>query len=78
MNSLLLVFLAAAPLAEAISDQWESPTVILGKLAVIFALVVLNGFFVACEFAIVKVRGSQLDPLVADGNLRAAFAQRTA
>ena len=75
MNSFSFVFLAAVPLAESISEYWDSPAVILGKLAVIFALVVLNGFFVACEFAIVKVRGSQLDPLVAEGNLRATFAQ---
>jgi CBS domain containing-hemolysin-like protein len=75
MNLLSFVFLAAVPLAESISEQWDPPGVILGKLAVIFALVVLNGFFVACEFAIVKVRGSQLDPLVAEGNLRAVFAQ---
>ncbi|MEY2493886.1 MAG: magnesium and cobalt exporter, family [Verrucomicrobiota bacterium] len=75
MNLLSFVFLAAVPLAESISEQWDPPTIILGKLAVIFALVVLNGFFVACEFAIVKVRGSQLDPLVAEGNLRAVFAQ---
>jgi CBS domain containing-hemolysin-like protein len=75
MNFFSFVFLAAVPLAESISEYWDPPGVILGKLAVIFALVVLNGFFVACEFAIVKVRGSQLDPLVAEGNLRATFAQ---
>ncbi|PZR71944.1 MAG: hypothetical protein DLM73_14545, partial [Chthoniobacterales bacterium] len=75
MNSLLLPFLAAVPLAEAISEQWDSPALILGKLAVIFALVVLNAFFVASEFAIVKVRSSQLDALVDEGNLRATFAR---
>jgi CBS domain containing-hemolysin-like protein len=75
MNSLLFPFLALAPLAEAISQQWDSPAVIAGKLAVIFALVVLNGFFVACEFAIVKVRASQLDALAEEGNLRAVFAK---
>jgi CBS domain containing-hemolysin-like protein len=75
MNLLSFVFLAAVPLAEAITEQWDSPAVILGKLTVIFALVVLNAFFVASEFALVKVRGSQLDPLVAEGNVRAIFAQ---
>jgi CBS domain containing-hemolysin-like protein len=74
MNSTFL-FLAIGPLAEAISEQWDSPALILGKLAVIFALVVLNAFFVASEFAIVKVRGSQLDALVDEGNLRAVFAK---
>src|SRR5438128_8327827 len=38
------------------------------------ALVALNGFFVACEFAIVKVRASQLDTLAEEGNVRAVFA----
>jgi CBS domain containing-hemolysin-like protein len=74
MNSIFL-FLAIGPLAEAISEQWDSPALILGKLAVIFALVVLNAFFVASEFAIVKVRASQLDALVEEGNLRAIFAK---
>ena len=75
MNSLLLPFLAIAPLAEAISEQWDPPVLILGKLAVIFGLVMLNAFFVASEFAIVKVRASQLDALVDEGNLRAIFAK---
>jgi hypothetical protein len=39
----------------------------LKLLAVVF-LVLLNGFFVASEFAIVKVRSSQLDALAARGN----------
>ena len=75
MNSSLFLFLAVGPLAEAISEHWDSPALILGKLAVIFALVALNAFFVASEFAIVKVRGSQLDALVDEGNLRAIFAK---
>jgi len=74
MNSTFL-FLAIGPLAEAIAEHWESPALILGKLAVIFALVVLNAFFVASEFAIVKVRSSQLDALVEEGNLRAVFSK---
>jgi len=75
MNSSLFLFLAVGPLAEAISEHWDSPALILGKLAVIFALVALNAFFVASEFALVKVRGSQLDTLVDEGNLRAIFAK---
>jgi CBS domain containing-hemolysin-like protein len=75
MNSSSFLFLAVGPLGEAISEHWDSPALILGKLAVIFALVVLNAFFVASEFAIVKVRGSQLDALVDEGNLRAVFAK---
>ena len=75
MNFLLFVFLAAAPLAEAIAEHWDSPVVVLGKIAVIIGLVVLNAFFVACEFAIVKVRGSQLDALEDEGNTKATFAK---
>jgi len=40
-------------------------------LLAIFALVLLNGFFVASELAIVKVRGSQLDTLIDQGDSRA-------
>src|SRR5216110_3092392 len=74
MNFLFL-FLATSPIAEAISEHWDSPAVLLGKLAAIAALVGLNGFFVACEFAIVKVRGSQLDALIDEGNTRAKFVK---
>src|SRR5437773_1129770 len=75
MNSLLFPFLALLPLADAVVDHWDSPLIILGKLAVILGLVLLNAFFVACEFAIVKVRSSQLDELAEEGNLRAVFAK---
>ncbi len=72
MNSLLLQLL---PLADAPVTQWDPPGVIIFKLAVIAALVGLNGFFVACEFSIIKVRASQLDTLVEEGNARARFAK---
>src|SRR5207302_5374495 len=75
MNSLLFPFFAATPMAGTILTHWDSPGVVIGKLAVIAALVALNGFFVACEFAIVKVRASQLEALVEEGNLRASFAK---
>src|SRR6266540_911878 len=67
--------LALAPIAEAIAQHWDPPGLLLGKLTIIAALVGLNGFFVACEFAIVKVRMSQLDALADEGNLRAQFAR---
>lgn len=40
-----------------------------------FFFVFLNGFFVAAEFALVKVRSTQLDPLVAAGNRHAKVAR---
>ena len=38
-------------------------------------LVLLNGFFVAAEFAIVKVRATRVEELVGEGNRRAAVLQ---
>jgi len=55
--------------------QWDSPALIVGKLLVIAALVALNGFFVAAEFALVKVRHSQLQTLASEGNKRASISQ---
>jgi CBS domain containing-hemolysin-like protein len=46
------------------------------KLGLVLFLVLLNGFFVAAEFAIVKVRETQLQPLVDEGVSRAEAAQR--
>lgn len=75
MNSLLFSFLATFPFADALVSHWDSPGLLLIKLATIAGLVALNGFFVACEFAIVKVRASQLDALVEEGNARADFVK---
>src|SRR5947208_10353218 len=62
-------------LSAAVADHWDSAISVFLKLLVIAVLVALNGFFVACEFAIVKVRSSQLDTLVDEGNVRASFAK---
>jgi len=71
MNALLTIL----PLADAPVLHWDPLVVILGKLLTIAALVGLNGFFVACEFAIIKVRASQLDTLVEEGDARAKFVK---
>ncbi|MBW5445061.1 DUF21 domain-containing protein [Cohnella sp. CFH 77786] len=44
------------------------------NLVIIALLVFMNGFFVAAEFAMVKVRGTRIDTLVQEGNKRASFA----
>ena len=44
------------------------------KLGAVLVLVGLNGFFVASEFAIVKVRSSQLEALEASGDRKARLA----
>src|SRR5438128_9389430 len=62
-------------LSAALTDHWDSAVSMLLKLLVIAVLVALNGFFVACEFAIIKVRSSQLDALAEEGNVRAGFAK---
>ncbi len=71
MNFLMLLA-SAPPLAEG--AQWESADVILLKILCIVALVLLNAFFVASEFAVVKVRSTQLEPLIEEGNALAKLA----
>lgn len=44
------------------------------NLFIVFILVLLNGFFVAAEFSLVKVRQSRLTQLVSEGNRRAHYA----
>jgi CBS domain containing-hemolysin-like protein len=44
------------------------------KLLVVAVLVLLNGFFVAAEFALVKIRDTQLEPLIDKGHKRARRA----
>lgn len=44
------------------------------NLIIVFALVLLNGFFVSAEFAMVKVRGSRIETLVEAGNKKAMYA----
>jgi len=46
------------------------------KLLGVVALVLLNGFFVAAEFAIVKIRDTQLEAFVVRGHRRARVARR--
>jgi len=55
--------------------DWDHLTLLGLKMLAVLVLVGLNGFFVATEFALVKVRHTQLDPLAAQGNRRAGMAQ---
>src|SRR6266436_6669955 len=75
MNICPLFLLPATLMATSVTPHWDPPMVILGKLAAIAALVALNAFFVACEFSVVKVRTTQLDALLEEGNLRARFVK---
>jgi CBS domain containing-hemolysin-like protein len=47
----------------------------IADLFLTFLLVLLNGYFVAAEFALVKVRSSQIDLLAQKGSKRAKIAQ---
>ncbi|WP_199170368.1 hemolysin family protein [Sporosarcina sp. P19] len=48
------------------------------RLAAFAALIAITAFFVACEFAIVKVRSSRLDQLIDEGNHRAVLSKKIA
>ena len=48
---------------------------VLGDIVFILALILANGFFVAAEFAIVKVRASQMEYRVKSGHQRAILAK---
>src|SRR5258707_8623393 len=49
---------------------------ILWRLAGVLALVFANGFFVAAEFAIVTVRKTRIDQLIAEGHRGARAVRR--
>lgn len=53
--------------------EFHTGEIVLYALLVIF-LVLLNGFFVAAEFALVKVRSSRLTQLAGEGNAKARYA----
>src|SRR3989449_11427945 len=76
MNLPSLLFLAAAPIADIIVQHWDSPILLIGKLLTIAALVLLNGFFVVAEFALVKIRDSQIKTLVDEGARRAVLVKQ--
>jgi len=54
--------------------NWNSVILVALKILAVFALVLLNGFFVAAEFALVKVRDTQLTLLIRQGQRRAKVA----
>ncbi|MEO8429277.1 MAG: hemolysin family protein [Verrucomicrobiota bacterium] len=55
--------------------NWDAVITIALKVFAVVVLVLLNGFFVAAEFALVKVRSTQLDALIAKGHRRARVAR---
>jgi CBS domain containing-hemolysin-like protein len=54
--------------------DWDTIISIGLRVMAVLVLVFLNGFFVAAEFALVKVRDTQLRPLIQKGDRRATVA----
>ena len=50
--------------------------VTITNLFILFILIGLTAFFVASEFAVVKIRMSQIDQLIAEGNKKAVLAKK--
>ena len=60
---------------DATTMNWDSVTAVTLKILAVLALVLLNGFFVAAEFSLVRIRETQLDTLVAKNWRRAKMAR---
>ena len=55
--------------------SWDTVVSVGLKILAVLVLVGVNGFFVAAEFALVKIRDTQLAPLIAKGQRRAKLAR---
>src|SRR3954462_12127718 len=55
--------------------NWDTLINLAEKSLAVLLLVLLNGFFVAAELALVRIRDTQLEALVAKGNRRAKVAR---
>ena len=74
MNKALLLLpfpIVAFGAGLAASETLPSPVTLIVPVLIILVLVVLNGFFVAAEFAIIGVRPSEVDKMVQEGTPRA-------
>ena len=65
MNFLLSGSILAS--SSSVATEWPSPGTILFQVGLILFFVLLNGFFVAAEFALVRVRASQLEEALKEG-----------
>lgn len=61
----------------ATGEELPGISTILLPLLIILLLVLLNGFFVAAEFAIIGVRSSKIDHMVQEGSKGAEAVQKT-
>src|SRR6187401_872528 len=54
--------------------NWDTIISVGWRILAVIVLVAVNGFFVAAEFALVKIRDTQLNSLIARGHRRARVA----
>src|SRR5215469_16980931 len=66
----------SSPVADVVAQHWDPLILLIAKLATVVALVLVNGFFVVAEFALVKIRDSQIKTLADEGVRRAAFVKQ--
>src|SRR5260370_5683131 len=64
------------PIADVVAQHWDPPVVLIAKLVTVGALVIVNGFFVVAEFALVKIRDSQLKTLADEGVRQAVLVKQ--
>lgn len=57
-------------------DSDPLPGLLVIKAVLVVVLLLLNAFFVAAEFAMIKVRGSRIEALAQEGNIRAKYANK--
>ncbi len=70
-----MTFFLASASAELVREWTFTPADLFWQAVIVLAIVLLNAFFVAAEFAIVKVRDSQLTAAIEEGTSGAKFAQ---
>src|SRR5213595_3390903 len=63
-------------IADVVARHWDPPVILIAKLVTVGALVILNGFFVVAEFALVKIRDSQLKTLADEGVRQAVLVRQ--
>src|SRR5438270_13233321 len=63
-------------IADVVARHWDPLMLLLVKLMTVMALVLVNGFFVVAEFALVKIRDSQLKTLADTGVKRASLVKQ--
>jgi CBS domain containing-hemolysin-like protein len=74
VTPICVIFGIQASLASASAEG--DAGMMLGRIALLLLLLLLNGFFVAAEFSVVKARGSRLELLIEKGDARALLLGR--